>query len=58
MSVESGGIMNESLKMFLKGLGDSNAEDIYMFLDGDPGAIELMKEIIAESHTKLDVVRP
>ena len=49
--------MNAKLKRFLKDLPDKRADNIYQYLDGNSTAIEEMKEVIADSHSSLDVVR-
>jgi hypothetical protein len=49
--------MNAKLKKFLKDLPDKRADKIYQYLDGNSTAIEEMKEVIADSHSSLDIVR-
>lgn len=45
--------MPEILKAFLKNLNDKDAEEVWLYLDGDPRAISDMIEFIVDSHLEL-----
>ncbi len=57
VSLGSGGSSNAAYSALILGKHDDTVEEIYSWLDGNSTAIEEMKEVIAESHPDLDVVR-
>lgn len=45
--------MDKSLVDFLKSLSDEKADKIWLWLDGNPSAIEEMIKVISDSHKNL-----
>lgn len=48
--------MPEVLKKFLEGLNDTDAEALWDYFDGDPGAIEEMIMVMIEAHPVLQAL--
>jgi hypothetical protein len=45
--------MIKKLIEFLKELNDKDADELWLYLDGNPEAIEEMTMVIAESHPNI-----
>lgn len=49
--------MNERTVAWLRGLSDDEATALYGWLDGNPTAVDLMKQTIADSHPNIPGIR-